>query len=811
MRLTLRTLLAYMDEILEPADQEELAKKIESSDFAHDLILRTKDTMRRLRLSAPQLVGSGIGLDPNSVAEYLDNVLPPDRVADLERICLESDVHLAEVASCHHVLTMVLGEPADVDPATRERLHAILAESQRRKQTRVEAAHLSPTPELAVDIVPPLPPKFAPSSFAAPTISASRHEVPDYLRASAWNRYRALLVGLAAILVIGIAYMLTSGLKGWKGGASQSGTIPAVASAERQGTVENILPKPNGPAVEDDRATTPPSSTPNKTQAVDAGAESPYSVSDSNATAKSSTPPPLLIPAMGTPAAAAPENGAPGFEAAKAAVSAPPAAGNNSGATASADDHPSPAPPAAAMPTPPTSAAAEPSSTAVAPLLPPQSAPSPATNSNGADMRLASNTPPVPATPAAGPASAPASTEAVPPANQPAIELGTYLDSQEILLRNDPQSGAWFRLPPRSSIRAKDRLVALPAFHPRITLASGIQLKLSGGTELLLSAADPSSIGTATSKNAIPAIDVIYGHVVFVNTASIDNPIGLSVGGTTGTIRLAPNATFAVEVLRSYVPGRDPRQSPSPIRARFFAPDGNILWSDVKGEQTIHAPGQCDIADGVVAPAVVATSFPEWIDGEPTEQRTEQMYGAPVVEQTLDSKRPVETQLLELFQTSRKREVKSLVARSSVYVGLFVPFVEALRDSDQRATWKTHIDTLRSAMALGPDAANKVWDTLKEQRGEPAAHDLYEMLCGYSPEQIGHSPERISAGAIPKLIDWLEKEDLDYRVLAVQDLGEITGKHLMPHPEASSTERAKGIRIWRERLKAGEIGPVAGQ
>ena len=33
MRLTLRTLLAYMDEILEPADHDELAKKIESSDF----------------------------------------------------------------------------------------------------------------------------------------------------------------------------------------------------------------------------------------------------------------------------------------------------------------------------------------------------------------------------------------------------------------------------------------------------------------------------------------------------------------------------------------------------------------------------------------------------------------------------------------------------------------------------------------------------------------------------------------------------------------------------------------------------------
>src|SRR3954464_15958065 len=102
MRLTLRTLLAYLDDVLDPADKEELTQKIQSSDFAEDLVHRTRDTVRRLRLRAPQLIGTGMGLDPNSVAEYLDNVMPPDSGGDFERICLESDVIRREAGTRSH-------------------------------------------------------------------------------------------------------------------------------------------------------------------------------------------------------------------------------------------------------------------------------------------------------------------------------------------------------------------------------------------------------------------------------------------------------------------------------------------------------------------------------------------------------------------------------------------------------------------------------------------------------------------------------------------------------------------------------------
>ncbi|MEX2309437.1 MAG: hypothetical protein WD738_17690 [Pirellulales bacterium] len=757
MRLTLRTLLAYLDDVLDPGDKDELAQKIESSEFAEDLVHRTRDTMRRLRLSAPQVIGTGMALDPNTVAEYLDNVLPPEQVGDFERICLESDVHLAEAAACHHVLTMVLGEPADVDPRARQRMYGIPAEARERKRVRVEGAHgqaagASAAKPAAASVTMPIS-----HQVTAPI------EIPEYLRTGAWWQSRGALAALAVVLLVAATLYMASGLMGWFGGT------PAVSAL----TVENAEgagAKPQAEAVGNDVGSA---------EQPSAGGLGP--------------PPQPLTPGIASPAAgsSAPPDRYEVVDGTKAA----PAATGDEGATSNAT--PSNAAPDAGQ------IAAIPPATVEPPVTAPAET---GAVVDGAAGSAAGETPQEQATtePEVGPDAV--VTEEVPAGP---LELGTYLGGKTVLLHYDDQAGAWYRIEPRSAVVAGERLLALPEFRPKITLTSGVHLDLSGGTLVLMATGDETQgAGLPASGADVPAVEVVYGRIILINISNGESWVRLTLGPTVADVRLARNATLGVEVERRYVPGNDPRQTPAPVVARLFAPDGGVKWQDAAGEKSVDAPSTWTIENGATSEVAAAEGPPEWIDQEPIVQLSEQRFGAPLVESTLVSDRPVGTQLLELFQGSSRKEVKSLVARSSIYVGLFEPFIDALRDSEQRATWKAHIEALRGAMGLSPESAVQVFQALVEQRGAEAAADLYEMLCGYNADQVGRTPEQWKAGVLARLIDWLEEDSLDYRVLAVHDLAEITGKRLMSNPAGSSAERAQNVRSWRRRLQSGELRPL---
>ena len=134
MRLTLRTLLAYRDQVLEPDDAADLASKIAQSDLARGVTRRIEANRERGGRQAPPVDATGLVGDANVVAEYLDRGLAPEDEAEFERRCLDADVHLDEVAACHHILSMVVRERVAVPQSVRDRILALPFESGSGRQ-----------------------------------------------------------------------------------------------------------------------------------------------------------------------------------------------------------------------------------------------------------------------------------------------------------------------------------------------------------------------------------------------------------------------------------------------------------------------------------------------------------------------------------------------------------------------------------------------------------------------------------------------------------------------------------------------------
>jgi hypothetical protein len=182
----------------------------------------------------------------------------------------------------------------------------------------------------------------------------------------------------------------------------------------------------------------------------------------------------------------------------------------------------------------------------------------------------------------------------------------------------------------------------------------------------------------------------------------------------------------------------------------------------------------------------------------------EQM-SSPAIERQITMAQPVELQLLGLFDATKRKEEKALLTECLMHVGQFEPFVRSLKDSEQYPEWDKQIMSLREAMARSPELAQQVLDALVAQEGDEKAADLYQMLCGYSPAQIGTTADELQSGAVKQLIDWLESDQLSYRVLAFYNLKDITKKSLSYNPTGNADSRARSVRQWRQRLKDNEL------
>jgi hypothetical protein len=210
MRLTLRTMLAYLDEQLDRPQMEEIGQKIKESGVASGMIDRIRTSMHKHRMEAPKLEGRGIGKDANSVAEYLDNVLDKDEVPELEQLCLNSDMHLAEVAACHQMLSVLPRVDFEIDADLRGRMYAI--------PSRMREASREPSTEADADSVRPSRAEVkAPSGKGVQKRKKKKsHKVPEYFKhaeptSSRWTP----LILTAALVFVALAFGLYATREQW--------------------------------------------------------------------------------------------------------------------------------------------------------------------------------------------------------------------------------------------------------------------------------------------------------------------------------------------------------------------------------------------------------------------------------------------------------------------------------------------------------------------------------------------------------------------------------------------------------------------
>jgi hypothetical protein len=755
MRLTLRTLLAYLDGILEPDDAQALGKKIEESDYAAGLVHRLRDVMRRLRLGAPSLNDRGPGLDPNTVAEYLDNTLPTEHVTDFEKVCLDSDTHLAEVGSCHQILTLVLGEPAEVEPASRERMYEL--------QDVHAGSKPPPTPAAApVGAAPPAGPPISLDlgldARLADRRSRPKTTVPEYLREP--RRRRAWLPIAAAVLLAACIVVIV--LKAV--GQLEPGT-PAGNALVRLGIVAAAPVKQEVAVGNSQKQETAVTRNGNEEGGKGTNTkENPLPVEPTTDGAK--TPPEQ----PGTPPAGKSATGTanPGKSPAQTVTAivpdkdggkTPPTPPTQNGPTKTGDgvttDKKTPAPPDGGK-------------------IPPKS-----------PDKL--QTPPDKGT-----------TKPPPDAPLPPEPLGRLLSGDQVLLGNHHLESGWTRIGANEML-IPQHVIALPTYRAKVVLTLGVTLDILGGTRVELLGSSPQEM---------PGIRVVYGRVVLMPLGKANTKVRIAFGDHNGTISFADaNSTAAIEVHNLHEPGVNPEDVPPRVTAELFVASGSISWEEAvkdkgKEEKAVSlTPPQRFRFDGQAPGApVAATTMPDWITrAEPLGQLD--VWASSVVAKALSTDKPARVALLELITGPRppKKEVASLVLRCLGYVGQFSDMVKALNNPSRKTDWwDYYVPQLRAAVARDAETATAVRVALEKEYPQQSA-DLYRMLLGYTNDQL-------KAGDDATLIRGLKNdESLAVRVLSHWNLKDITGKSLNYYPTDRPVNRLQSVRHWEQRLEAKEI------
>ena len=668
MRLTLRTMLAFMDDILEPEDAELIGKKIEESEFASKLKHRTRDVMRRLRLGTPSTADRVAGLDANTVAEYLDNTLADDRVLDFEKVCLESDVHLAEVASCHQILALVLGEPAEVDPASRQRMYELPKRVADQVEAIVESSGLSIVRQLsqgrqaAEEPKPERRPAIAMETEPTRSANAERF-APHATDNRGWWPLAAIVSMMLMMLIVVLA--LT--------GQFQRGSTVASLLGFRQ-TEESLSRSTEGPAA-DQEELRQPTATGTDEPAEAAGGEARTVVDWDQQVAPVESVDIREFPTTTLPPADVPDPSRSRLEASELA-------------------------------TLPGGVPFEPQ---IERALPGKSGVGTTTLAQPRIEGMA------PAADSTGQANDHSSLQAAPLPPEP---VGVVDAPSHVLLRFDRERSTWQQIPDQAALLSGIDLLSLPTYRPTIRLMDQVRVCMIDGTRISLLRPD---------ENGVSGLTVHHGKLMIEPVEQAGVQLRLVLGDRSGVITFGDAASrLAIDAGRILGSG-DPETEPAPLTANLYATSGKILWQEGPDREplAVNAPVRLTLNDKPLE-AVAVQQFPQWIIDDTISLLDERARGT--IYRELDVARPVVLGLRELVE-HRQKEVAWLALRCLDCVGDFELLVAALDDPD-RKPWPDYVVQLQAAVARGPQEAGRVRMAMEKLHGNEGSY-LYEILWRY--------------------------------------------------------------------------------
>ena len=764
MRLTLRTLLAYLDDLLEPTQAREIGEKISESGYASSLVDRIREVMRRRRLTAPDAKSPSGGLDPNSVAEYLDNTLEPDAVADVEKVCLDSDVHLAEVAASHQILTLVLGEPVDVPTRTRERMYA-LGPSPKPAGSNGHAL-VEGDSKVGSDSTLTVP-RRPPAKDETASGGSFTSSIPDYLRpVPLWRRMAPVAVGvLVGAVWLGVVYFDPSIQFGK---SLDTGNTVAQPDQGNNAAGGNSLTDGTSIAEQSGNPTSAPVD-PNITTTPAITEPMPGEQNDSEVVAANK--PPRDITELN------------GFDPRVRPVTTVAPLPNPTAPTVPPGSQVTSTSPRPDVPTLPESSATVGTSVVAttAPVLIGSSVSAPSTT-------LPLTTPAVPAGNATKP-------EVIVTSTVPAPEL-LYTSREGILARAADEG--WLTMPRRTAVRVGDRVASLEPFSALLEISSlNLLIELQGGTVVeFLGATEDEQVslrllsGRISLQRRSPETNT---ESVVVGLQLIDEPCRLTL--RTSTARCGAELT-AVEA-NAY----EKELGEDRYTGNLFVVNGRVGFvGKLAGNVALTGPSWFPLtpvdrrvmADKNELPPLL--TVPDWLDPSSAGISSTQRRYASRFEKEIDIDQPLQDSIPSIVK-SNIPAISELAVQTMVAAGMYNQLVQVLSEAEFLEARSAAITGLRRWLPAAPENRETLRAALQQRFPPDQVDTLYRLLWGYS-EDDARNPATSRL-----LVDWLGHDNQVIRQLAFDQVYRLTGQRYDYRPINPANQRKVAVDRWYTHLE----------